>query len=392
MMSTDSTLSNCYSSGYHRGLEDSFLTLQLICRYHARTSPLYQRFIPKELDALCSQQILLHRVARAMKAVHGYTRSILTLQSVWRTRHLFPSQCRTFAVAADGRKDLFGHDGQAELYRCIYIILHAMFSDYLYFSAPTSKYRPRYSSAISDSIVQQCKYRDLYIDWACGSGQMTEKIAPHFKETLGVDKSREQLKHIDKDALKNAKFIASPNFFLEDVGAGTVDLITVAQAFHWLTPHDQFLAEVERLLNPRGGVFCIVGYTRPFIQDDQLNDIFSHFYYEKLGSLKKPGEAGCYWDIERALVDSKYCNHQFPFTMERKNFSTDLDFTTEDFLKYVRTLSGYQTYRARNPADPDPLINMKKDFSNVLASSGSDPNSALIKVKFPYFTLLHIKK
>ena len=65
---------------------------------------------------------------------------------------------------------------------------------------------------------------------------------------------------------------------------GSVDLITVAQAFHWLTPHEKFFKEVDRLLKPERGVFVIVGYTRPFLVNNDLNEIWESFYFDQLGN------------------------------------------------------------------------------------------------------------
>ena len=164
-------------------------------------------------------------------------------------------------LAADGKVDRFGQSNQASLY---------------------SKYRPRYSSDIVSSIANRVRYWDTYIDWACGSGQLTDKFAPKFKNTYGIDKSLQQLKHMDSKINK----IVNSDFNLDShFKVGSVDLITVAQAFHWLTPHEKFFCEIERLLRPDTGLFVIVGYTRPFVANRELNEIWEKFYFDRLGNL-----------------------------------------------------------------------------------------------------------
>lgn len=164
-------------------------------------------------------------------------------------------------LAADGKVDRFGQSNQASLY---------------------SKYRPRYSSDIVSSIANRVRYWDTYIDWACGSGQLTDKLAPKFENTYGIDKSFQQLKHMDSkiNRIVNSDFNLDVHF-----KAGSVDLITVAQAFHWLTPHEKLFCEVERLLKPYTGLFVIVGYTRPFVANRELNEIWEKFYFDQLGNF-----------------------------------------------------------------------------------------------------------
>ena len=139
-------------------------------------------------------------------------------------------------LACDGKVDRFGQSDQASLY---------------------SVYRPKYSSKIINSIASKVQNWDIYIDWACGSGQLTHKLAPKFNNTFGIDKSLQQLKYLDP----NIQNIVNSDFNLKDsFQDGEVDLITVAQAIHWLTPHDKFFNEVNRLLRPDGGAFVIGCY------------------------------------------------------------------------------------------------------------------------------------
>lgn len=270
-------------------------------------------------------------------------------------------------LACDGKVDRFGQSDQASLY---------------------SRYRPQYSSKIIDSIASKVQNWDVYIDWACGSGQLTHKLAPKFNNTFGVDKSLQQLKYLDP----NIQNIVNSDFNLKDsFQDGKVDLITVAQAIHWLTPHDIFFNEVNRLLRPDGGAFVIVGYTRPFLANQRMNDIWEEFYFNQLGSLKKPGEAGCWWDVERTIVDSKYITFPFPFKVETLDFTECLSYSVDDFMNYVQTLSAYQTFMLAHPGKEHLYKALRREFVQSLKQQGIDPEVKL-DVKFPYFTITRIQE
>ena len=81
--------------------------------------------------------------------------------SAWK---LHPSSLISCAFSsnksADEKVDLFGRPGQAELYR---------------------NFRPKYPAEAKKYIVDSCSKRDVYIDWACGSAQLTGSLAGKFK-------------------------------------------------------------------------------------------------------------------------------------------------------------------------------------------------------------------
>ena len=188
----------------------------------------------------------------------------------------------------DGLQDPFGHSGQAALY---------------------AKFRPDYDAGIIDSVLSRVTGRNSFLDVACGSGQLTIQIAPHFKNAIGVDRSYQQLQ--EAKILNNIKYISGSAFDLP-VESASVDLVTVAQGLHWLTPYSTFFAEVNRVLKPFG-TFTALGYRVPRLIHNDLQDKFRVFYFDLLGSSKLPGENGCYWDISRPSLDSDYSDIEFPF-------------------------------------------------------------------------------
>ena len=110
-----------------------------------------------------------------------------------------------------------------------------------------------------------------------------------------------------------------------------------------------------------------------------------------LGSLKKPGSNGCWWDVDRQLVDSKYASMSFPFEVTTEHFSTNLSYSVYDFCKYIQTLSAYQTWTLAHPNSEALHKDVEREFLKMLSCQGLDPSSRL-DVQFPYFTISTIMK
>ena len=69
-----------------------------------------------------------------------------TLPSLKKLNRSFTkSSFKLFTNSIDGKRDLFGHDGQAELYM---------------------KYRPRYNDDITSYIKNKCASQDVYGDFS----------------------------------------------------------------------------------------------------------------------------------------------------------------------------------------------------------------------------------
>jgi len=89
---------------------------------------------------------------------------------------------------------------------------------------------------------------DEALDVGCGTGQSSIALAEIARHVVGLDPSEHML----------AECVPHPNVDYKrssaeslPAGAGEVDLITVAQAFHWLD-QDAFLAEAHRVLRSSG--------------------------------------------------------------------------------------------------------------------------------------------
>jgi SAM-dependent methyltransferase len=115
--------------------------------------------------------------------------------------------------------------------------------------------------------------------------------------------------------------------------AGSVGLVTVAQALHWLEL-DAFLAEARRVLVPNGllAAWC---YSNCRVMP-AIDEIFDHFYSVTIGS---------YWPLERKHVEDGYRSIALPIDEYAvPPFEILEDWTLGQFLGYIRTWSGVSKF------------------------------------------------
>lgn len=99
-------------------------------------------------------------------------------------------------------------------------------------AASYASFRPEYPEELYDTILQHANLasRDLAADIATGSGRAAKDLSKYFSRVIALDSSQAQLDHAPR--LPNVTFQQGT---AEDtqLGSGTVDLLTVAQALHW---------------------------------------------------------------------------------------------------------------------------------------------------------------
>ena len=266
------------------------------------------------------------------------------------------SNCMGVSKTVDGRVDLFGHDGQAKMYR---------------------EFRPDYPQALIESIISRVDQssRRVFVDIACGSGQLTTRIAPSFVKSFGFDQSEEQLKHAPKPAFCDIVYEAGSAFNLP-LASESVDLVTVGQALHWLLPYQSCFEEIDRVLKP-GGVFVAAAYAFPQLVNASANAPVQEFYGKTLGGKSSPGDPGCWWETNRPTIDSFYADVPFPRVVEVSRFTERVSMPTDRFFNYLRTLSAYRTLLRAGNADPLPAI--EASVTRIVGGS--------VEVDIPFFTV-----
>lgn len=144
------------------------------------------------------------------------------------------------------------------------------------------KYRPSYPAALVDWVLDGASFPPggVLADVGCGTGISTRLFAARGLDVIGIDPNAAML--------ERARSAGGPARYARGEAAATglpdasVDLVTVAQAFHWFDL-PAALGEFARVLKPRGrvAVFWNVRHLAPgFMEDyDQALVEFSSEYH-----------------------------------------------------------------------------------------------------------------
>jgi ubiquinone/menaquinone biosynthesis C-methylase UbiE len=225
-----------------------------------------------------------------------------------------------------------------------------------------ARHRPTYPAALFEFLASVAPGHDLAWDCATGNGQAALGLTPYFERVVATDLSEGQL----RNAFQHEKIIYR-RAGAEDSGldAGSVDLLTVAQALHWFD-FDRFYTEVWRVLKPRG---VLAAWSYPLHRvTPEIDRVINSFANETL--------AGC-WPTELDLVSNGYRTIPFPFEeIEALTFTIELEWDVSDMLAYFRTWSPTRLYIERNNRDP------VDDVAGPLAAAWGQPDQQR-KVRWP---------
>lgn len=122
-----------------------------------------------------------------------------------------------------------------------------------------AKFRPDYPDALIHDLIDENNLdgSSLVADIGSGTGILTKQLLESGLRVMAVEPNAE-MRHIAETQMEHdPQFISVPGS-AEQTGldTATVDLITVAQAFHWFDPN-QFKKECQRVLKSDGKVTLI---------------------------------------------------------------------------------------------------------------------------------------
>jgi len=255
-------------------------------------------------------------------------------------------------------------------------------------SASYALYRPHYPKDLFTFLSSLVKEHQVAWDCGTGNGQVAVELTNYFEKVYASDASEQQIIHAQKNPKVEYFISLAESTNLE---TSSIDLITVAQAFHWFKA-DLFYAEVKRVLKPQG-VIALWCYGLCDIPNASINLNTS---LQKFYDAVEP-----FWDTERQLVQQEYRSIAFPFTelwtaggrdtekseiLSVPSFSMSQDWTVEQLLGYLCTWSSYQKYIMAHGADS--LLTLKEEISQNWSS-----NSKTMTINWPlYFRIGTIAK
>lgn len=206
-----------------------------------------------------------------------------------------------------------------------------------------ARYRPTYPRELFDYVFGFVDEPAHAWDCATGNGQAAVVLAGHFTKVDASDISAAQLeKAVQRSNIRYYLTAAEHTPFAED----TFDLITVAQAYHWLD-WKAFHTEATRV-GKQNAVVAIWTYNLFQSGDEPLNEVIHHFYHDITGP---------YWDPARKYVQEGYRTVAFEFEpLPSKEFAIELDYNKEEFKGYLSSWSAVQDYIRKNGTSPLHLI------------------------------------
>ncbi|GIX41864.1 MAG: methyltransferase [Leptospiraceae bacterium] len=204
-----------------------------------------------------------------------------------------------------------------------------------------AKYRPYYPEELYHKIYNLMEEHKIPYDiaWDCatGNGQVAIELAKRFKLVFATDISKNQILNAPKKKNIIYKIESVEENSLKDK---SINLITVAQAFHWFN-HEIFFKEIIRV-SKKPAIIAIWCYGLLNVEKE-IFELFFDLYENKLGN---------YWEMERKLVENGYQNINFPFDIRREQFDISLKWNKEYFLGYLSSWSSVQKFIEKNHSNP----------------------------------------
>lgn len=200
-------------------------------------------------------------------------------------------------------------------------------------------FRPRYPASLFDFLAELAPGRALAWDAACGNGQATVDLAERFEKVIGTDASAAQIEQ------------APPHLRIEwrvapaersGIASGTIDLVTMAQALHWVDI-PAFFREARRVTKAQG-VVAVWSYGSIRSSDERVDALIGKYSHETVGPC---------WPPQRRLVDEGYRSLEFPFEeIDTPAFVMREQWTLPQLVGYTRTWSATIRYIERHQTDP----------------------------------------
>lgn len=199
-------------------------------------------------------------------------------------------------------------------------------------------FRPTYPAALYEFLLNCVRQRSAAWDCATGTGQVARHLAPHFDRVYATDISPSQI--AEAPEADNIFYSVSPAESTP-FPSNHFDLITVAQALHWIGTED-FYREVART-GKSNAILAVWGYGLPAI-GPKVDLAMKDFYRNTVGP---------YWDEARKHVDEGYANMPFPFDrIPSPGFDIQLRWTIDQFAGYLTSWSATQKYIQAQESDP----------------------------------------
>lgn len=177
-----------------------------------------------------------------------------------------------------------------------------------HFSSGSENYaahQPTYPIELIDKLANISPGHGLAFDCGCGTGQLNVLLAERFDKVVATDASAAQIEMAQpREGVTYRTALAEDS----DLPDASVDLITAAQAAHWLDLDD----EVRRVARPNAAI-ALITYGMLHVEGS-VDPIIQHFYYYTIGP---------YWPCRAASHRRGVSEPSFPFQGESASKAGD---------------------------------------------------------------------
>ena len=214
-------------------------------------------------------------------------------------------------------------------------------------------YRPTYPDSLFAYLASLVAAHDLAWDCATGNGQAALGLTPHFRTIIATDASPQQIAQAHPHPKVNYLVAPADRTPLPD---GSVDLVTVATAFHWLD-FPRFYAEVRRVAKP-DGILAAWGY-KVLSVTPEVDAVIQRLDAEVLRH---------FWFPETRLAVERYRTILFPFDeIDTPPFRMSHEWNLDQLTGFLGTWSASNRYRTQTGREPTDEIR------DELAGAWGDP-------------------
>lgn len=214
-------------------------------------------------------------------------------------------------------------------------------------------YRPTYPKPLYSYLAGLAPQRSAVWDCGTGNGQAAIELVAFFDKVYATDTSEKQLSQaVQHPKIQYLKSSAENSTLPE----ASVDLVTVAQAYHWFNK-EFFFKELRRVARPHTHL-ALWSYSQPR-STPEITQVINYLYKDILAD---------YWEKERRIVDEGYRNEILPFKeIQAPSFEMKAQWGFDQFIGYMNTWSSVQTYIKKNQSHPVELI--ASDFRKAWGSA-----------------------
>lgn len=190
--------------------------------------------------------------------------------------------------------------------------------------------RPTYPDALYARFAAITPATDLAWDCATGTGQAALGLVRWFSRVEATDASSIQIQNaVPHERVRYSSALAESSGFPDAV----FDLVSVAQALHWLD-RPRFFAEARRVLKP-GGVLAVYGYCWFYISP-KIDSLLDECLVQPVAG---------HWASQNQLLWDGYRTIEFPLNeLSAPKLAIHVDWNLEQLFAYYLTWSATRAH------------------------------------------------